>query len=61
LGDRPHGCNKQNRLLKARFGLTQMLLHAQELHVVHPFTKAPLIIQATRSDVFKEMQQRLEL
>ena len=31
IGDRPHGCNKQNKLWKEQFGLTTMLLHAQKL------------------------------
>lgn len=31
LGDRPHGCNKQNRHWKKEFNLTKMLLHAQSL------------------------------
>lgn len=31
IGDRPHGCNKQNRLFKQRFNMTTMLLHAQRL------------------------------
>jgi tRNA pseudouridine65 synthase len=28
IGDRPHGCNKQNRLFKEHFNLDVMLLHA---------------------------------
>ncbi|MEM7675267.1 MAG: pseudouridine synthase [Myxococcota bacterium] len=31
LGDRPHGCNKQNRLFKGRWQMTTMLLHAISL------------------------------
>ena len=31
IGDRPHGCNKQNRLWKERFGMMTMLLHASRL------------------------------
>lgn len=31
IGDRPHGCNKQNRLWKERFGMTNMMLHASRL------------------------------
>lgn len=31
IGDRPHGCNKQNRLWKERWGMTHMLLHASTL------------------------------
>lgn len=31
IGDRPHGCNKQNRLWKEKLEMTKMLLHAQKL------------------------------
>ena len=31
LGDRPHGCNKQNRLWKEHFDMTTMMLHAQSI------------------------------
>ncbi len=31
IGDRPHGCNKQNRFWKERFNMTYMLLHASQL------------------------------
>jgi len=31
IGDRPHGCNKQNKLWKEEFGMTKMLLHAIKL------------------------------
>lgn len=28
IGDRKHGCNKQNKLFKEKWGMTTMLLHA---------------------------------
>lgn len=31
LGDRPHGCNKQNRLWKREFNMIKMMLHAHSL------------------------------
>ncbi|NND35234.1 MAG: pseudouridylate synthase [Saprospiraceae bacterium] len=31
LGDRPHGCNKQNRLWKEKYDMTTMMLWAKEL------------------------------
>ncbi len=31
IGDRPHGCNKQNKLWKEKFGMMTMLLHAEQL------------------------------
>ena len=35
LGDRPHGCNKQNRLWKEEFGMVCMMLHAARLELEH--------------------------
>ena len=37
IGDRPHGCNKQNKLFKQKWGMTTMMLHAQKLHISSPF------------------------
>jgi tRNA pseudouridine65 synthase len=34
IGDRPHGCNKQNRLWKHQFGMDTMMLHACSLSFV---------------------------
>lgn len=31
IGDRPHGCNKQNRMWKQMFGMKTLLLHASQL------------------------------
>ncbi|SKC18504.1 pseudouridine synthase [Dyadobacter psychrophilus] len=36
IGDRPHGCNKQNRYFKEQFGLNEMMLHASEITFSHP-------------------------
>ncbi len=36
IGDRPHGCNKQNKLWKDRFGMDTMLLHAESLSLNYP-------------------------
>ncbi len=59
IGDRPHGCNKQNRLFKERWGLTQMLLHAASLSLLHPHNGEGLCIEALASDEFERI--RLEL
>lgn len=61
LGDRPHGCNKQNRLLKEKFGLTRMLLHAQQLKWEHPYSQQQLCIDAPFSAAFQAMQGHLHL
>lgn len=36
IGDRPHGCSKQNRMWKIRYGMESMMLHAAELEIQHP-------------------------
>ncbi|MGQ1784063.1 MULTISPECIES: pseudouridine synthase [unclassified Saccharicrinis] len=61
IGDRPHGCNKQNKLFKERWGMTTMMLHASELKLTHPITKEPLFIKAEMFETFKEMIKVLEL
>ena len=55
IGDRPHGCNKQNRLFKDRWGMTDMLLHAEALNFVHPATGQPIALHATPSATFMQM------
>ncbi len=46
IGDRPHGCNKQNKFWKESYAMDSMLLHASELSFIHPFTQEPVHIQA---------------
>jgi len=46
IGDRTHGCNKQNKLFKERWELDTMLLHASELEFTHPRTKVHVHISA---------------
>jgi tRNA pseudouridine65 synthase len=46
IGDRTHGCNKQNKLFKERWELDTMLLHASQLTFDHPVTKMPVQIEA---------------
>lgn len=55
IGDRPHGCNKQNKLFKDRFEMTTMMLHAAEIVFNHPVTKKEVIIQANIQSEFKRM------
>lgn len=55
IGDRPHGCNKQNKLWLDQFNLKTMLLHAKELAFIHPHTKEKLVIQAEISTEFKRV------
>ena len=46
IGDRPHGCNKQNRLFLEKWNVTQMMLHSNNLTFVHPYFKTPISIDA---------------
>ncbi len=47
IGDRPHGCNKQNALFLKEFNLSKMLLHAESMTLEHPFSKGILKINAS--------------
>lgn len=46
IGDRTHGCNKQNKLFAERWELDTMLLHASLLSFDHPVTGLPVNIEA---------------
>ena len=52
LGDRPHGCSKQNRLWKGNFDMTHMMLHAKSLIIEHPHEKTKLHIKAPYFDEY---------
>lgn len=53
IGDRPHGCNKQNRFWKEHFLLDSMMLHAKKLEFTHPFSQEALSIEAPYSTAFR--------
>ena len=59
IGDRPHGCNKQNKLFLERFNLSSMMLHASILNFIHPITKQKIIISANISNEFQRMKLAL--
>lgn len=59
IGDRPHGCNKQNKILLAKFGLTEMMLHSRRLEFTHPINKEHVSIEADFSLTFCKMAQHL--
>ncbi len=61
IGDRPHGCSKQNRLFKQKWEMTTTLLHARALHMVHPTTKEELVITASYHPEFIRMVNVLKL
>lgn len=61
LADRPHGCNKQNKLWKDRFDMDTMMLHAQTLQFLHPRTNAPIDIQAPLQPEFLRVLNLLNI
>lgn len=58
IGDRPHGCNKQNKLWKEQFNMTTMLLHANTLKLEYPKGNK-LIIQSNHSQEFSRVLEIL--
>jgi tRNA pseudouridine65 synthase len=52
IGDRTHGCNKQNKLFKEKWKMDTMLLHAQSLTFIHPLTSNKIVIEASIQDEF---------
>jgi tRNA pseudouridine65 synthase len=55
IGDRPHGCNKQNRFFKEKWDMTTMLLHAKKLVFKHPIEGDELNIIAQPQPEFLRM------
>jgi tRNA pseudouridine65 synthase len=60
IGDRPHGCNKQNRFFKEHFQMDSMLLHARQIQFEHPVLNQTITISADYQPEFKRMLQVLE-
>jgi len=52
IGDRPHGCNKQNKLFKEQWEMTTMMLHAQRIEFVHPILNHQITIEAPLQNEF---------
>lgn len=52
IGDRPHGCNKQNRLFKEKWNMISMMLHARYLSFDHPINEKNINIEAKVSSEF---------
>ncbi|MGM9475821.1 pseudouridine synthase [Pedobacter sp. GSP4] len=61
IGDRTHGCNKQNKFFKAQWEMTTMLLHASELGFVHPVTKEQIHLTANLHDEFKRVMDFMKM
>ena len=61
IGDRPHGCNKQNKLWLEKFGMKTMLLHAHSLTFTHPKSLEEITFSAQPSEIFKEVTRLLNI
>ena len=61
IADRPHGCNKQNKLWLEKFNHNTMLLHAQSVKFMHPIHQTPMEINAPLSHDFLKALDVLEL
>ena len=59
IGDRPHGCSKQNRMFKQKFGFEEMLLHASSLSFTHPYTDIEIKIQAPLFESYLKMASKI--
>lgn len=59
IGDRPHGCNKQNRYFKNELGVDEMMLHALSLEFVHPLLGQAERIEAPYQPAFQNLLEVL--
>jgi len=57
IGDRKHGCNKQNKFFKEQWEMTTMLLHASELNFKHPVTGDLIHLKAPVQEEFKRVME----
>ena len=60
IGDRPHGCNKQNRLWKNTWGMERMLLHASVLTFTHPVENKDITVIAEQDSIMKKVVSALQ-
>lgn len=61
IGDRTHGCNKQNKFFKEQWDMTTMLLHASELAFTHPITREKIHLKASLHDEFKRVMDFMKM
>lgn len=57
IGDRTHGCNKQNKLFTEKWQMNTMLLHARQLRFKHPVTGEVININANLQPEFEEVMR----
>lgn len=61
LGDTNYGDRDHNRFLRETFGIEEMMLAAVRLRVPHPWSGAPLRIDAPPSPAFRALAERVGL
>lgn len=59
IGDRPHGCNKQNKLFLEKWNLNKMLLHSKQLEMHHPYIDQRLTVKSTLPEHFNQILEIL--
>ncbi|WP_184546380.1 pseudouridine synthase [Mucilaginibacter sp. FT3.2] len=57
IGDRTHGCNKQNKFFTETWDMNTMLLHAARLQFTHPITDQSISIDAGLQPEFTRVMQ----
>lgn len=57
IGDRTHGCNKQNKLFTETWAMNTMLLHAHTLTFTHPVSNEQVCIKAPLQPEFLRMME----
>jgi tRNA pseudouridine65 synthase len=60
IGDRKHGCNKQNKFFKEQWEMTTMLLHASELSFKHPVSGEQIDLKAPVQSEFLRMMELMK-
>lgn len=61
IGDRPHGCNKQNKFWKETYQMDTMLLHASQLTFKHPLSNHMIHIKAPLQADFQRVLDILDI
>ncbi|SMD09459.1 pseudouridine synthase [Pedobacter nyackensis] len=61
IGDRKHGCNKQNKFFKEQWEMTTMLLHASELIFTHPVTGEKIHLKSSVQEEFLRVMEMLKM
>ena len=61
IGDRPHGCSKQNRFFLKHWNMPEMLLHARSVAFRHPISQIDMTIRAPYQASMMRMAEVLAL